>query len=272
MENKHIVICGDSFNIGIGCRDLDNEPYGQLLAKELNKPIINLAKGSSTNFSIYLQAKYAVENLLDKVDLVIISPTSYNRIDWFPVSYKFPHGEITNTDVNYHQYPPYGPHTYHVDNQMIQIDHPMKDDPNYKGSMFTENLMGVVDYWETFRSKDKESGYYARFKNEPKERTKTLYDYGISIHEERINRIQSIGVITLAHELLKRSNINHLILTHEPVYYKKFIDEINVCELDWGRLSMIYPDDLPSKHTSKEGHKVAFEKVLDKLKINGWMV
>ena len=53
---KKIVICGDSFNIGIGCRDLANEPYGQLLSKELGIPIINLAKGSSTNLSIYLQS------------------------------------------------------------------------------------------------------------------------------------------------------------------------------------------------------------------------
>ena len=91
MQNN-IVICGDSFNIGIGCHDLATEPYAQLLGKELDKPVINLAKGSSTNFSIYLQAKYAVENLADKTDLVIVSHTSYDRVDWFPLDYDFPRG------------------------------------------------------------------------------------------------------------------------------------------------------------------------------------
>lgn len=268
---KSIAICGDSFNIGIGCRNLATEPYGQLLGKELNKSIINLAKGSSTNFSIYLQTKYLVENLADNLDLVIVSHTSYDRVDWFPLDYKFTNNEITNTDVNYHQYPPYGEHTYHVGDQMVQLDHPMKNDTRYNGSMYTENLMGVIDYWETFRSKDKDSSYYARFKNEPKERTKTLYDYGISIHENRINRIHSIGLMSLAHQLLKRANVNHLILTDEPEYYTKFMDSVNICKLSWGQLSLEYPDDLRTLHTGAEGHKKAFDIILTKLKENNWV-
>ena len=27
---KNLVICGDSFSIGIGCHDLNNEPYGSI--------------------------------------------------------------------------------------------------------------------------------------------------------------------------------------------------------------------------------------------------
>jgi hypothetical protein len=76
--------------------------------------------------------------------------------------------------------------------------------------------------------------------------------------------------MTLAHELLKRANIKHIILTHEPDYYKKFIDSINICELSWGQLSIDYPDDLPSWHTSAEGHRRAYEIILSKLKENQW--
>jgi hypothetical protein len=32
---KNLVICGDSFSIGIGCHNLETEPYGSLLAKKL---------------------------------------------------------------------------------------------------------------------------------------------------------------------------------------------------------------------------------------------
>lgn len=270
MAKNSIIICGDSFNIGIGCHNLATEPYGQLLGQTLNKDVINLAKGSSTNFSIYLQAQYAVEKYKDITDLVIVSHTSYDRVDWFPLDYNFPQGEITLADVNYHQYPPYGEHTYHVHDQEIRLNHPLTNDPNYTGAMFTDNLMGVIDYWENFGSQDTDSGYYARFRTEPKQRMKTLYDYGTTVHDSRINRIQTIGLMTMAHQLLKRAEINHLILTHEPDYYIKFIDSINICELSWGQLSIDYPDDLPSWHTSAQGHQVAYNQILNKLKENKW--
>jgi hypothetical protein len=263
--NKSIAICGDSFNIGIGCRDLENEPYGSLLAKELNRPLINLAKGSSTNLSIYLQAKHVVDDLLDKTEYVIVSHTSYDRVDWFPIDVALPH-ELSNYDVNYHQYPPYGPNTY-----ITQIDHPMKDDPKYKGTMFTENFRGIIDYWETFKSKNKETSYYARFDNEPIERSKVLYDFARMIHENSIDRIKSIGLMTMAHQLLKRANVKHLILTHEVEYYNKFIDIQNLVNLSWGKLSNDYPDDLPSLHTSSEGHVVAFNIIMAKFKENQWV-
>jgi hypothetical protein len=271
MAKKNIVICGDSFNIGIGCHDLATEPYGQLLGQALDKNVINLAKGSSTNFSIYLQAQYAVEKYKDVADLVIVSHTSYDRVDWFPMDYNFPRGEITLADVNYHQYPPYGEHTYHVHDNEVRLAHPLVNDPNYTGAMFTDNLMGVIDYWENFGSQDKDSGYYARFRTEPKQRMKTLYDYGTTVHESRINRIQTIGLMTMAHQLLKRANVPHLILTHEPDYYTKFIDSINICELSWGQLSIDYPDDLPSWHTSAQGHRQAFELIMTKIKENRWI-
>ena len=72
-----LVVCGDSFSIGIGCHDLKNEPYGALLAKELDKDVINYSKGSSTNLSILLQVKYAIEKNPD-IDLICIGVTSYN--------------------------------------------------------------------------------------------------------------------------------------------------------------------------------------------------
>jgi len=222
MKNS-IVICGDSFNVGIGCRDLANEPYGALLSKHLDKSVINLAKGSSTNLSIYLQAKYVVDELADKVELVIVSPTSYNRVEWFPFDY-------------------------------------------------THNRMGVIDYWETFASKNKESGYYARFKDEPKERSKVLYDFAGMIFDEKIERLKCIGLMTMAHQLLKQANIKHLILTHELTEYKKFMNEDNLVELSWGDLSLSHPDDLPSLHTSAQGHEVAYNTVLDKIKKNEWII
>ena len=39
---QNIVICGDSFSIGIGCNDLYVEPFGSLLSKKLDRnPVTN---------------------------------------------------------------------------------------------------------------------------------------------------------------------------------------------------------------------------------------
>ena len=142
-----LVICGDSFAKGIGCRDLDNEPYGSIVAKELGLELVNLAKGSSTNYSIMLQALYAIDNIKD-ISLVLLTNTSYDRIEWFPAAGYTPVGvDLSNLDVNYHQYPPYHPGSYgpRIDGE----PHPMIDDKFYKGGMFTENLVGIIDYFDT---------------------------------------------------------------------------------------------------------------------------
>jgi hypothetical protein len=270
MANK-LIVCGDSFSIGIGCRDLHNEPYGSKLSKTLDRKLINLAKGSSTNFSIYLQAKYAVDKLANSDDIVLVSNTSYDRVDWFSLDYNPNGNELSNTDVNYHQYPPYGPNTYLVDGQMVQLEHPMSDDLDYRGTMFTENYAGIIDYWENFCIKNRSSGYYTRFDNEPSQRTQTLYNFASTIHEPRINRLYSIAILGMAHVLLKRAGIKHLVLTHELDFYAHTMDRENLVNVDWGQLSLDYPDDLKTWHTSLHGHEVAHNIVLEKLKENGWI-
>lgn len=265
-------MCGDSFARGIGCHDLLNEPVGSLVAKELDLELINLAKGSSTNLSIFLQMKYTAEKLRDSTYLVLVGNTSYDRVEWFPLDTDMSGvGEITNEMVNYHQYPPYMEYSYHVKGKNITLPNPMADDPDYTGTMYTENYMGVIDFWETYGKKKKTSTYYQRFENEPLSRMKTLYEFATTVHEPRINRIYSIGVLTMGHELLKRAGLRHLIFSQEVDAYARYIDRENLVDISWGQLSLDYPDDLPSYHTSAEGHKVARDRVMAKLKENGWI-
>lgn len=268
--NKKIIICGDSFAKGIGCRNLDTEPYGSKLSAQLGMPLVNLAKGSSTHLSIFLQAKYVVDNFADSAGLVIVTNTSYDRIEWFPWDYDNPARELTNTDVNYHEYPPYMKGSYVVED-FNGCPHPLIEDVRYEGKMFTENLMGVIDFWETYGSKGVIGNYYHRFKDEPLERMKVLYDYAGQIHNPIINRLHSIGLLTMAHQLLSKAGIRHLIGTQEIEAYSAFIDRSNLVNIDWGQLALDYPDDLPTWHTSAQGHEVASNIVIDKLKENGWV-
>jgi hypothetical protein len=263
-DMNNIVICGDSYSIGIGCQDLINEPYGSLLGKEYDENVINLAKGSSTNLSIFLQVKYVVENIKD-IDFVCIGVTSFNRTEWFPENTDKRDWNLYNTDVNYHQYPPYGQDTNHQ-----ILEHPMVNDKRYNGEMFTENFYGIVDYVDNIMTGKRSAGnYFAKFKNERPERMQLLRDYYAEIFDDRIQRQYDIGVIVMAHLLLKKRNIKHLILTYDNDFTFYVPDE-NLCNVDWGKLSLEYPDDLGTLHTSYIGQEIVYKSIKEKLEKNGW--
>lgn len=260
---KKLIICGDSFSVGIGCADLITEPYGSLLSKKLNLELVNFAKGSSTNLSIFLQAKYAIENI-DNIDYVIIGITSNNRVEWFPeTEVSSSHWDLDNTHVNYHKYPPYGEDTY-----PSLLENPMGKDQNYKGIMFTENYYGVIDYVDNWL--DKKVGnhkYFSKFDKENPERMRLLKRYYLEFFDESIQRHYDTGVITLAHVMLKKRGIKHFILTCDSIY-DQFIPKENLINVDWGQLSNKYPDKLGSLHTSEEGHKEVYQKIINKINQN----
>lgn len=256
---KNLVICGDSFSIGIGCHNLNTEPYGSLLANKLGLNLINLAKGSSTNLSISLQVKHAVDHIKD-IELLIIGNTCYHRTEWFPENAS-EHREANNLNVNYHQYPPYGEGTY----QYI-IENPMKQYPNYTGEMLTENWYGVIDYVDNFLDrKVGSSTYFSKFNRERPERMRLLKQYYLEFFDSRIQRQYDMGVIIKSHVLLNNNNIKHLILTNDSEF-DSYVSRKNLVDVDWGKLSIQYPDDLKSLHTSYEGHIVVFDKIIKKLK------
>ena len=258
---KNLVICGDSFNIGIGCHNLQTEPYGSLLSNKLNLNLINLAKGSSSNFSIFLQVKYAIENLKD-IDLMCIGVTTYNRTEWFPENHIHT-GNLKNTNVNYHQYPPFGKDSY-----AYTLPNPMVLDARYDGKLLTENFNSVIDYVDNCMDNPNwKSNYYARFNTESKNRMKLLKQYYLEIFDDTIQRQYDIGMINLAHSLLKSNRINHLFLTYDTGF-NEYIPNENLIDIDFMKLSKEYPDDMGTMHTSSVGHNIVFNTIMDKLQSN----
>jgi hypothetical protein len=268
---KRLIVCGDSFNIGIGCRNLNTEPYGSLLAERTGRKLVNLAKGSSTNLSIWLQVKYAVEELhANDNDIVLVNETSSERFNWFPESATIEPGkQLTNLDVNYHEYPPYGndsywPHRLH--------EHPMQNHPNYTGTMITENVAGVIDYLDNFvaRGWDQRGLYYNRIVDEPISKLKIIKDFYGSVYNESISQIQSQALMVMAYTRLHNAGIKHLMLLPHVEKYKDMVADENLQYLSWGELTMKYPDKVDTGHASEQGHVEAFEMILNKLQKNGW--
>jgi len=263
-----IIICGDSFSIGIGCKDLLKDSYGPLLAKHYGRDLLNFAKGSSTNYSIFLQAKYAIENIKD-IDLLIISDTCPHRVNFFKGKEQlrrsqdmWTHPPLTNLDVNYHEYPPYGEGTYPQ-----VIPHPYKDNPKYKGTLNTENWHGVVNYCENFE-RTINRPYFNKFKGD-KERLYLLLQYYLEIFDIGIQTTYDEGILFLAYNMAVAKGIPTLVAAEKETL-AALIKDSDYVRLSWGELALEYPDDLKSAHTSEEGHKKAFSTVanhIDKYKL-----
>ena len=259
-----IVVCGDSFAVGIGCRDLKKDPFGQLLGAKLGKEVINFAKGSSTNYSIALQVDYVLDNI-DDIDLLIVSQTCNHRINFFKEEEQlkragntFFNKEITNLDVNYHEYPPYGEGTYHQ-----ILDHPHKDDPNYTGNLNTENFYGVILFENEYKDL-KDKPYYTKFFGEEYDRIKLIKDYYNEVWDDRIQHKYDISILLYCHTRARKKGVKHLMAVDWPEM-EELIEPENYCRLSWGDLALEFPDEIGSMHTSEEGHKKAYDIIMNKL-------
>jgi hypothetical protein len=270
-STNRIIVCGDSFNIGIGCRDLHTEPYASLLAAKLDRPLINLAKGSSTNLSIWLQVKYAVEELrANSSDIVLVNETSSNRFNWFPQGIDVQEREITNLDVNYHDYPPYGNNSYWPQ----QLDtHPMQDHHGYKGTMLTENINGIIDYLDVFVANgwNQRGSYYNRILDEPEAKLRLIKDFYASVYNEQLSQLQSQAFMSMASTLLSNTGANHVMLLPWIELYKDLIKDDNILRFSWGAITLECPDDVNTGHASAQGHVLAYEMIVNKLQENGWI-
>jgi len=267
--DSRLIVCGDSFNIGIGCQNLNTQPYGSLLAKHTDRKLVNLAKGSSTNLSIWLQVKYAVEELnANENDIILVNETSSERFNWFPEGVD-QNGEITNIDVNYHDYPPYGNDSYWPHRLP---EHPMQHNPNYKGTMITENVAGIIDYLDNFAAKgyNQRGMYYNRLVDEPLSKLKLIKDFYLSVYNENLSQLQSRSMMVMCHSLLRNKNIKHLMLVSNVYPYEDLVLKENLTYLSWGELTNKYPDNVNTGHASEQGHIEARELIIHKLKENGW--
>lgn len=259
---KQLVVCGDSFGYGIGCVNLHTEPFGVLVAAQINHNLIRLARGSASNYIIFLQAMYAAE-LEVKPDLVIISTTSYDRTEWFTDNVVAPY-EHSLLNVNYHNY---SPHSYALPHHDQPMDFFLQDHPGYNPCIVSEQIGGIDDCIK-LRARVPDSNNYERLKYEPTDKLKLILDNYVQNVDSKMKQNNDIGLILQAYTYLKRRNINCIILTYEVDMYSKFIDAEDLVFQDWGKLCSNYPDSIGSMHTSEEGHLDTANRLLERIKEN----
>jgi len=92
-----------------------------------------------------------------------------------------------------------------------------------------------------------------------------LKEYYLYFFDGRIQRQYDMGQIVMAHNLLHNLKINHYILTPHIDDFLMLIKKENLLDISWSDLSMKYPDDLKTLHTSYEGHIEVYKKILNKI-------
>ena len=212
MEN--LVICGDSFNYGIGCSDLATQPFGVLVAKHFDVNLIRLARGSASNYAIHLQAEYAV-NLKPK--LVIIGTTSTDRFEWVAEGKTLNHAP-TLYDLYYHNYPPH------------HLPQPMHDKPmdfhlgdakyktQYDPKILTEQIPAIFEYRKVNRNEGLYE-YYTRLHTEPMDKLELIERYYVETFNSHIKADYDRGVILKAYRKLKKNNIQTIIYSEDCYFW-----------------------------------------------------
>ena len=210
-NKKTMVLCGDSFNYGIGCVNLHTQPYGVLTANHFGWDLIRLARGSASNYVIHLQGLYAAK-MKPKPHLVILGTTSTDRVEWLATGESLENGhEPKFEDVNYHLYPPHHePPPLHD----APMDFYLKDKPGYKPKILSEQVVAFSDYLKLAKQGNN-TNYFKRLHTESIEKLELIDRYYMDIFDSGIKRDYDSGVIMTAYLRLKRAGINTIILSSD---------------------------------------------------------
>lgn len=254
-----LVICGDSFNAGIGCTNLLTQPYGVLVAEKLGLEPIFLARGSSSNYVVYLQAMWAIQEI--KPEMLIIGITSHDRTEWIADNKHVEHQPpLRACNINYHQYPPHlgypGPERkFYFDGR-----------PEYDPKLLSEQIGAFDDYLAIKRKTGPGClEYYKRLHTEPVRKIENILEYHMSVSEYFINRDFDVALIFAAYTAAKHAGIKCKVLYHDLDYdTSKLFDSTDLVEINWGTLTQLFPDTIQTGHCSEEAHVIVAQKIIDK--------
>lgn len=267
MEN--LVICGDSFNYGIGCSNLATQPFGVLVAKHFDLNLIRLARGSASNYAIHLQGEFAATNLNPKPKLVILGTTSTDRFEWVAEGKKLDHTP-TLYDLCYHNYPPHHlPQPMHdapMDFYLNETMHRVK----YSPKILTEQIPAIPDY---IKAKKDEGAYeyYSRLHSEPLDKLGLIERYYVETFDSHIKADYDRAVILKAYRKLKQNNIQTIIYSEDSGFEEYVDDKRDYFWSNWKHYSDNWPDKFGSLHVSEEGNYHIATRLIDYITKNDFL-
>jgi hypothetical protein len=251
-----LVTCGDSFACGSGLPDEDafEKSYAGLTAKDIGVEQKVLARPGCCNYIIFLQIKWAVENLTQaNKPFVLITMTNAARTAWYkPFQNKRSGVPPSIEHLNYQDYPPYDTHT----NRTMRRPIPVQTD----NSLQSETLTNL----DTFLDEGAVASWI-QFSHEPQARIKVLRDWVADFFNFEIKNDYDNGILAQGHLLLKKHNIPHLFMGWQP-QFGDLLPEENYVAVDWGYWSQNYPDDRGTGHCDYRGHDLVYKEIIKKVK------
>jgi hypothetical protein len=267
-NKKTLVLCGDSFNYGIGCVNLHTQPYGVLTANHFDWDLIRLARGSASNYVIHLQGIYAAK-MNPKPHLVILGTTSTDRVEWLATGESLKPGHVPKfEDVNYHLYPPHHePPPLHD----APMDFYLKESKSYTPKILSEQVVAFSDYLNLVKN-GKHSQYYKRLHSESADKLELINEYYLEIFDSAIKRDYDTGVIMTAYLRLKHAGINTIIVGPDMGFSELVFEPRDFFNQDWGRCTRLWPDSVGSMHTGEGGHADTADRLIKHIEDHGFVV
>lgn len=263
MSDK-LVICGDSFNVGIGLVDMEKQRYGQLVADELGYDLVMLARGSASNYAVFLQGKYASQ-MNPKPKCVVLCVTSYDRIEWLEDEFE-KHVTLDLSHLNYHLYPPHHHPQPHHDGP---LDFHLKDDAGYNPKLLTEQVGAIPDYLGLLK-KGNPAEYYQRLHSQSPEKLKMLLDHYLTVWSNNTIKCDyDRGLILSAYTKIKNNGINCLVLSSDT-NFNDLIPKEDLIYHSWGELTKKYPDTIGSHHADYPAHEYTARLIVERIVENGY--
>lgn len=254
MKVDLLVTCGDSFACGSGLPDADafEKSYAGLTAKDIGVEQKVLARPGCCNYIIWLQMKWAVENLTKaNKPFVLITMTNAARTAWYkPFQNKGPGVQPSIEHLNYEAYPPYDRHT------TTPRPIPVKTD----NTLQSETLSNLDTFFDA-----KVKARWPQFQVEPQARIKLLRDWVADFFNFEIKQEYDNAILLKGHLLLKKHNIPHLFMGWQP-NFAELVSEKNYMAVDWGYWSQNYPDDRGTGHCDYQGHQYVYLEIIKKVK------
>ena len=254
MKTDLLVTCGDSFACGSGLEDEDafEKSYAGLTAKDIGVDQKVLARSGCCNYTIWLQIKWAVENLTkSNKPFVLITMTNAARTVWYKQNQPS-NVSPTIEHLNYQDYPPYDTHTNRTVRRPIPVD--------TDNTMQSETLTNLDSFFDSSIK-----ATWPQMKHEPEARIKVLRDWVADFFNFEIKNDYDNGILAQGHLLLKKHNIPHLFMGWQPEF-GDLLPEENYVAVDWGYWSQNYPDDKGTGHCNYQGNYYVYREVINKVK------
>jgi hypothetical protein len=100
----------------------------------------------------------------------------------------------------------------------------------------------------------------------PKYKLDALKIYLSDLYSDPIKEEYDSGLVAKMHLMLKKYNIPHIIMG-TPVDKFYYIDDSNLLNVDWRKISDEHPDAIGSSHCDEVGHEIVAKSIIDKMGI-----